>query len=89
MARYIINDDDVEAWITYLEIENKELNNPVINYVIDEMKQEVEWNQTRFRNEENILDPEEWKTPSSELKPLSLRNSFALFLADYKARENS
>jgi hypothetical protein len=89
MARYIINDDDVEAWIVYLEIENKQYNNEVIAYVIDQMKEEVEYNQTRFRNNEQVADPEEWKTPSISLKPLSLRNSFALFLADYKARENS
>jgi hypothetical protein len=85
MARYIINDDDIESWITYLEIENKELNNPTIAYVIDEMKQEVEHNWTRFKNQEHIKDPEEWKIPSSDLPALSVRNSFALFLADFKA----
>lgn len=42
--RYIINDDDIEAWINYLERENKILNNDTIQYVIDEMKSELKMN---------------------------------------------
>lgn len=43
--RYIINDDDFEEWIKLLSNLNKDLKNETIDYVLDQMENELKFNE--------------------------------------------
>lgn len=48
--RYIINDDDLEEWIKKLQEINTVIDNETIQYIIEEMQEEINYQNNKAFN---------------------------------------
>ena len=50
VVRYIINDDDLEEWIKKLQEINTVIDNETIQYIIEEMQEEINYQNNKAFN---------------------------------------